>query len=51
RFYVLFGPVFSLLVATGLYNAWVEVGSFGLLIKTPYGRVLSAKIVLLLFLT
>jgi putative copper resistance protein D len=51
RFYVLFGPVFSLLVITGLYNAWVEVGSFGLLVTTPYGRVLSVKIALLLFLT
>ncbi len=50
RFYVLFGPVLSLLVFTGLYNAWVEVGSFGLLFTTPYGRVLSAKIALLLFL-
>jgi putative copper resistance protein D len=50
RFYVLFGPVFSLLVITGLYNAWVEVGSFGVLLTTPYGRVLSAKIMLLIFL-
>lgn len=50
RFYVLFGPALSLLVLTGLYNAWVEVGSFGLLLTTPYGRALSAKIVLLLFL-
>ena len=50
RFYVLFGPVFSLLVITGLYNAWVEAGSFGVLLTTPYGRVLSAKIMLLLFL-
>jgi putative copper resistance protein D len=51
RFYILFGPVFFLLVITGLYNAWVEVGSFGLLVTTPYGRLLSMKIVLLLFLT
>jgi putative copper resistance protein D len=51
RFYGLFGPVFSLLVITGLYNAWIEVGSMDLLVKTPYGRVLSAKIALLLFLT
>jgi putative copper export protein len=50
RFYVLFGPVLALLVFTGLYNARTEVGSFGLLLTTPYGRVLSAKIVLLLFL-
>ncbi len=51
KFYVLFGPVLSALVLTGVYNAWVEVGSFGLLLTTPYGRVLSAKIVLLLLLT
>jgi putative copper export protein len=51
RFYVLFGPVLSLLVLTGLYNAWVEVGSLGVLMTTAYGRVLSAKIVLLLLLT
>lgn len=51
RFYVLFGPVLSLLVLTGLYNAWTEVGSFGLLLTTLYGRALSAKIMLLLLLT
>jgi putative copper export protein len=51
RFYVLFGPVLSLLVFTGIYNAWTEVGSFGLLVTTPYGRALSFKIVLLLLLT
>jgi uncharacterized membrane protein len=50
KFYVLFGPVLSLLVFSGLYNAWTEVGSFGLLVTTPYGRALSAKIVLLLLL-
>ena len=50
RFYVLFGPVLSLLVLTGLYNTWIEVGSFGVLVTTLYGRVLSAKIVLLFFL-
>jgi len=51
KFYVLFGPVLSVLVLTGLYNAWVEVGSFGVLVTTPYGRVLSAKIALFLLLT
>jgi len=51
RFYILFGPVLSVLVLTGLYNAWVEVGNFGVLLRTPYGRVLSAKLVLFLLLT
>jgi putative copper resistance protein D len=51
RFYVLFGPVLSMVVLTGLYNAWIEAGSLGVLVTTPYGRVLSAKIVLLLLLT
>ena len=50
KFYVLFGPVLSILVLTGLYNAWIEVGSFRLLATTPYGRELSAKVILLLLL-
>jgi copper resistance protein D len=51
RFYVYFGPVLSILVLTGLYNAWVEVGSFGALVTTTYGRVLFAKLVLFILLT
>ncbi len=50
RFYVLFGPVLSVLVLTGLYNAWFEVGSFMALATTPYGKLLSAKLLLFLFL-
>jgi copper resistance protein D len=50
RFYVLFGPVLTVLVFTGLYNAWVEVGSFQALVSTPFGRLLSAKLVLFLIL-
>jgi putative copper resistance protein D len=50
RFYVLFGPVLSVLVLTGLYNSWVEVGSWQALVTTSYGRVLSLKLTLLLFL-
>jgi putative copper resistance protein D len=50
KFYVLLGPVLSLLVLTGVYNAWIEVRSFGLLLTTPYGRVLSVKIALLIIL-
>jgi len=51
RFYVLFGPVFALLVFTGLYNAWVEVGSFGVLLTTTYGRFLSIKLLIFAYLT
>jgi putative copper export protein len=51
RFYVFFGPVFALLMATGLYNAWVEVGDFGPLWTTSYGRILSIKLVLMAVLT
>lgn len=50
RLYVFFGPVLSVLVLTGLYNAWVEVGSFGVLVTTPYGIVLSVKLVLFFLL-
>jgi putative copper export protein len=51
RFYVFFGPIFALLMATGLYNAWVEVGDFGPLWTTSYGRILSIKLVLVAMLT
>jgi len=51
RFYAFFGPVFAVLIATGLYNAWVEVGDFGPLWTTSYGRILSIKLVLVAVLT
>lgn len=51
RFYVFFGPILSVLVLTGLYNAWIEVGSFGALVTTTYGVVLFAKLVLFILLT
>lgn len=51
RFYVFFGPVFAVLMASGLYNAWVEVGAFEPLWTTTYGRVLSIKLVLFALLT
>jgi putative copper export protein len=51
RFYGLFGPVFAVLVSTGLYNTWVEVGSFGVLLTTPYGRILSVKLLIFAYLT
>ena len=51
RFYVFFGPVFALLMATGLYNAWVEVGDLTPLWTTSYGKILSIKLVLVAVLT
>ncbi len=51
RFYVLFGPVFAVLVFTGLYNAWVDVGSFGALLTNTYGRLLSIKLLIFAYLT
>ena len=50
RFYVLFGPVFAMLVFTGLYKAWVEVGSFGALLTNTYGRLLSVKLLIFAYL-
>jgi len=51
RFYAFFGPAFALLMATGLYNAWVEVGGFEPLWTTPYGRILFLKLLLFALLT
>ena len=50
-FYTLFGPVFAMLVITGLYNAWVEVRSVGALLTTPYGWFLSVKLLVFAYLT
>jgi copper transport protein len=38
----------AVLVATGLYQAWREVGSVSALMDTAYGRLLLAKVVVLL---
>jgi putative copper resistance protein D len=51
RCYVLFGPVFAVLVFTGLYNAWIEVGSFGALLTNTYGRLLLVKLLIIAYLT
>lgn len=51
KFYVFFGPVLAVVVFTGLYNSWVEVGSFGALLTTTYGRFLSVKLLILAYLT
>jgi putative copper resistance protein D len=46
RFYVLFGPVVSILLFTGLYNAIAQVGSCRELLTSPYGNILSVKIII-----
>jgi putative copper export protein len=51
RFFALFGPVFAILVLSGLYNTWVEVRSFGALLTSPYGWFLSAKLLIFAYLT
>jgi copper resistance protein D len=38
----------SLLIVTGSYNAWILVGGFPALFGTPYGKLLSIKLGLLL---
>ena len=50
RFYLVFGPLLTIIVFTGLYNAWFQIGSFQALFTTPYGGLLFAKLLLLLFL-
>ena len=50
RFYRVFGPLLAIIVFTGLYNVWFQVGSFQALTTTPYGGLLSVKLLLLLFL-
>jgi putative copper export protein len=51
RFFAFFGPVFAILVLSGLYNTWVEVRSFGALLTSPYGWFLSAKLLIFAYLT
>ncbi|HMK60854.1 MAG TPA: CopD family protein [Dissulfurispiraceae bacterium] len=51
RFYKLFGPVFSVIVASGLYNSWVEVNSFEALATTAYGWLLSVKLLVFAYLS
>ena len=50
RFYSIFGPLLTIIVFTGLYNAWFQVGSFEALTTTPYGGLFSAKLLLLLII-
>jgi len=44
RFSRLAGACVVLVVATGLYNAWVQLGPIAKLWTTPYGRVLGLKV-------
>jgi putative copper resistance protein D len=50
RFFKLSPGLLTLIVLTGAFNTWHEVGRFQALWETPYGRVLSAKLALLLML-
>jgi putative copper resistance protein D len=48
RFSTMALTVMLAIVATGLWNAWVQVGSVPALIGTPYGWLLLAKVALLI---
>jgi putative copper resistance protein D len=50
RFSTLAGIALVALVVTAVYNAWIEVGSFQALWKTPYGQIVIIKILLLITL-
>jgi len=50
RLYAFFGPMLAVLIPTGEYNAYVEVGSLQALLTTSYGRGLSVKIAIVAFL-
>jgi putative copper export protein len=50
RFYRVFGLLLTIIVFTGFYNAWFQIGSFQALASTPYGGVLFTKLLLLLVL-
>lgn len=50
RLYLLFGPLLTVLVLSGLYNAWFAAGSLAVLFTTSYGRLLSVKLFLFLLL-
>jgi len=50
RFYVLFGPVLTVLVVTGFYSSRFTVGSLGALTTGPYGWLFSAKLLFVILL-
>jgi copper transport protein len=50
RFSAIAMPTVALLILTGLALAIIQLASFGALIETPYGLILSAKLMLVLAL-
>jgi putative copper resistance protein D len=50
RFSRIAGITVGIIVLTALYQAWVYVGSIEVLLKSPYGRTVIAKIFLLFLL-
>jgi putative copper export protein len=48
RFSIAAGLGVFVIILSGTYNAWIELGSLAGFITKPYGRLLSAKIVLVL---
>ncbi len=46
RFYILFGPLLAILVFTGWRNSWLLVRDFPALAGSPYGWLLSVKLLL-----
>jgi putative copper resistance protein D len=50
RFYLLFGPLLTVLVFTGFYSARFTVGSLEAMASGPYGWLFSAKLALVLIL-
>jgi putative copper export protein len=46
RFYLLFGSVLAVLVFSGWQNSWLLVRSFQALVNSPYGWILSVKLLL-----
>jgi putative copper export protein len=50
RFSALAGVALAGVILTGVYNAWLQVGSFQALWKSPYGQTLISKLLLLVVL-
>jgi copper resistance protein D len=44
RFSALAGAALAGVLVTGIYNAWLQMGSIGALWETPYGRTLLVKL-------
>jgi len=50
RFSRIAGIAVGVIAITSIYNAWIDVGSIGAFWKSPYGRIVIAKILLFLLL-